>query len=402
MFSNRYVRTVILSRVLLQLGVWIRNFAILLYVTDVTKNDAFYVSMISVVEFAPIFLFAIIAGTFADRWQPKRTMVWSDLLSAVSVGVVLLVLQQGFWLALLLGTFVSASLSQFSQPSATKLFKLHVPGEQLQGVMALFQSLIAIFMVIGPIVGTFIYLKYGIEVSLLLTCLLFVGSGVILLFLPRDVAERQEQKGAGFLAEMAEGIRYIGGNRALRALSAAFSVSGLAVGLITPLLLFVTMEKLGQGKEFMQWLMMANGAAMLVGGAVIMAFARKVKPQALLMTGLLVSAVCTVGGGFSTVIPLSFACQIVGGLVYPCIQVGIQTMLMQNTEAALMGRVGGAITPIFMGMMVLGMSFAGYLKDLISLEAVYAISGALLVAGALMLVPSFQARAVVKQEKRVL
>ncbi|TCP58107.1 putative MFS family arabinose efflux permease [Tumebacillus sp. BK434] len=392
MFANRYVRTVVLSRVLLQLGIWIRNFAILLYITDVTQNDAFYVSMISVVEYAPIFLFAIIAGTFADRWQPKRTMVWSDLLSAVSVAVVLLVLQQGVWLALLLGTFVSASLSQFSQPSATKLFKMNVPAEQLQGVMAMFQSLIAIFMVIGPVIGTFLYLEYGIETSLLLTCLLFVGSGVILMFLPRDVEERQGQARAGFLAEMAEGIRYIGRNRALRALGATFSVSGLAAGLITPLLLFVTMEKLGQDKQFLQWLMMANGAAMLVGGALIMTFARKVKPQALLMTGLLVSAVCTIGAGTSTLLPLSFALQIIGGLVYPCIQVGIQTLLMQNTEAAMMGRVGGAITPIFMGMMVLGMSFAGYLKDLISLEAVYAISASLLVIGAMLLVPLLQAR----------
>lgn len=143
MLGNKVVRTIIASRVLLQLGVWVRNFAILLYVTEITGNDPFYVSLISVAEFAPIFLFALIGGTFADLWRPKKTMILSDGLSALSVFAVLLVVLMGSWRALLLATFVSAVLSQFSQPSAMKLFKQHVPEEQLQGVMAVFQSLTA-------------------------------------------------------------------------------------------------------------------------------------------------------------------------------------------------------------------------------------------------------------------
>lgn len=58
--SNKYVRTIMLSNVLLQLGVWVRNFAILLYVTEITHNDPYYVSLISVAEYGPLFLFAII------------------------------------------------------------------------------------------------------------------------------------------------------------------------------------------------------------------------------------------------------------------------------------------------------------------------------------------------------
>ena len=110
------MRTIILSRVFLQLGVWIRNFAVLLYVTDITNNDPTYVSLISVVEFAPIFLFAIIGGTFADRWKPKRTMVWSDFLSAVSVIAVLLALVMGEWYALLIGTLTLRAYLNFRSP----------------------------------------------------------------------------------------------------------------------------------------------------------------------------------------------------------------------------------------------------------------------------------------------
>ncbi|MBD0384448.1 MFS transporter [Paenibacillus sedimenti] len=387
MLTNRYVRTIILSRVLLQLGIWIRNFAILLYVTDLTNNDPQYVSIIAIVETAPIFLFAIIGGTLADRWKPKRTMVWCDLLSAATVFMVLILLMNGSWYALLLGTFVSASLSQFSQPSAMKLYKMHVPSEFLQGVMAMSQSLVAVFMVIGPIIGTFIYLQYGVEFSLILTGILFFGSAFVLTLLPADLNEPKHAESKSFMRDLNAGLRFLWTNHSLRTLSFAFATTGLAAGLIQPLILFVTIEKLGQGKQFLQWLLMANGTAMLVGGALIMGIAKKVKPQILLMMGLLVSAICTITVGASTITWVSIALQIISGLFYPCIHVGIQTLIMKNTEGEFMGRVGGAITPIFMGMMVVGMALSGFLKDAISLSTVYAVSGGLLIVGALLLIP---------------
>ncbi|XNQ37111.1 MFS transporter [Bacillus sp. 1P10SD] len=92
LFSNRFVQAILLSGLFLQLGIWVRNFAILLFVTEQTNKDPFAISMISVAEFAPIFLFSFIGGTFADRWRPKRTMVLCDLLSALSVSAVLLAL----------------------------------------------------------------------------------------------------------------------------------------------------------------------------------------------------------------------------------------------------------------------------------------------------------------------
>ncbi|WP_232696467.1 MFS transporter [Brevibacillus daliensis] len=399
MLKNRYVRTIILSRVLLQLGIWIRNFAVLLFITDVTNNDPLYVSLISVVEYAPIFIFAIIGGTFADRWRPKRTMVWSDLLSALSVLFVLFTVMNGTWIALLLGTFVSASLSQFSQPSAMKLYKKHVPNEQLQAVMAMSQSLIAIFMVVGPLIGTFIYLQYGIEVSLALTVMMFFGSALILMRLPRDTEDLISKEAGSFMKEMTDGLRYVWANRSLRTLSATFASSGFAVGLITPLTLFIVIEKLGQNKQFLQWVLMANGAAMLIGGILIMGIAKKLKPQILLVTGLLVSAFCTVGVGASTSILITILLQIISGLFYPCIQVGIQIMILQNSESAFIGRVSGAITPIFMGMMVIGMSLSGYLKDVLSLTTVYVISSFLLVIGALLLTPLMRKNVNVQQQR---
>ncbi len=92
LFRNKFFQTILLSNVLLQVGIWVRNFAILMYVTDMTNNDPFAVSLMGFVEFLPIFVFSFIGGTFADRWKPRLTMIWCDLLSAVSVFAVLITL----------------------------------------------------------------------------------------------------------------------------------------------------------------------------------------------------------------------------------------------------------------------------------------------------------------------
>jgi MFS transporter, DHA3 family, macrolide efflux protein len=387
LFKNRYVQTIIASNVLLQLGIWVRNFAILLYVTDVTNNDPLYVSLIAVAEFAPIFVFSIIGGTFADRWRPKRTMVWCDVLSAISVFVVLLVLMYGSWHALFFATLVSAILSQFSQPSAMKLFKRAVPEEQLQGVMAMFQSMMAIFMVIGPIIGTFVYQQYGIEVSISVMGVMFLASALVLGLLPRDADEASSTSKNDFIGELKDGFRYVWSRPILKTLAGTFAVCGLAVGLIQPLYLFIAIENLGQDKDFLQWLLMANGAAMLVGGGLVMGVANKVRPQALLASGLLVSMISTIGIGFSTSIPITIALEVLSGLFFPTIHIGINTIILKNTEESFIGRVNGALSPMFMGMMVIGMSASGAVKLAISLVAVFAISGILFLLGALLLLP---------------
>jgi Na+/melibiose symporter-like transporter len=268
-----------------------------------------------------------------------------------------------------------------------KLYKRHVPGDHLQGVMAMSQTLVAVFMVLGPVIGTFIFIQFGIHASLFLTAVLFLGSSFVLATLPRDAEEPKSGSAGGFVKELKAGLSYIGSNQSLRTLCLTFSAVGLASGLTQPLQLFLVLENLGQDKQFLQWLVMTNGAAMLAGGAVIIGISKKVKPQLLLMVGLLVTAVCTVGIGASTMIWLTMILLVMSGFFFPCIQGGVQTLIVRNTAGAFMGRVTGAITPVFMGMMVIGMFLSGYLKDTFSLVSVYILSGVLIMIGASLLFP---------------
>ncbi|MHA0857745.1 MFS transporter [Paenibacillus sp. CMAA1364] len=391
LFRNRFYQTILISNLFLQIGIWVRNFAILMFVTDQTNNDPIAISLISVVEFAPIFVFSFIGGAFADRWRPKRTMIWCDFLSSISVLAVLLTLLYGSWEMIYLATFVSAILSQFSQPSVMKLFKQHVHPDQLQQGMALFQSLMAIFMIMGPALGIFSYHQFGIHISIAVMGVAFLLSAVVLFRLPPDVEKTDHnEQSLNLRQELADGFRYVWRSPILKVLAGAFAIAGFSVGIIQTLGLFLVTERLGQTKEFLQFLLMVNGIAMLIGGASVMTLAKRVSPQVLLAFGMTVSALSVAGMGLSTSVPLTLVLQFINGLTMPCIQIGINTLILQSTEQSYVGRVNGVLSPMFMGMMVIMMSLAGFIKSHFPLVEIYCVSGLIMLVGALILIPIFK------------
>ncbi|KIL41085.1 MFS transporter [Gordoniibacillus kamchatkensis] len=390
-FASRFVQAILLSGLFLQIGIWVRNFAILFYVTDLTGNDPNAVSLISVAEFLPIFLFSFIGGTFADRWRPKRTMVWCDLLSAVSVLLVLLTLLFGTWKAVFFATLVSSILSQFSQPSGMRLFKQHVHESQLQLGMSVYQTMMAVFMILGPSLGTLVYYNLGIDWAMGIMCGCFVLSAVTLMFLPPDRAEdRREQ--THIAREMALGFKYVLSRRLLTMLGVNFAVAGLAIGLIMPMSIFLVTEHLGLDKSHLQWFTGINGAAMIVGGGLAMAFSKKASPQSMLAAGMAVSVVAIAAIGTTSSVAVALVAQFISGLVMPAIQIAINTLILQNTEDAFVGRVNGILNPLFMGAMVLTMSVAGLLKDAFSLSAIYLVSSGLFVLGVLVMLPMLRVK----------
>ena len=388
--NNKFIKVIITSNILLQLGIWIRNFAVLLFVMEKTNNDAYAVSLISVAEFSPIFIFSFIGGTFADRWKPKRTMVLCDLLSAISVFLVLLAIIFEAWQAVFFVAFISAILSQFSQPSSMKLFKVHIPEEKLQSGMAMFQTLMAIFIIIGPLLGTFVYQRFGIYVAIGLMGLAFLLSACVLVFLPNDKKDQKEKIESSFFSELKEGFKYVYNRKALMILGGTFLLAGLAVGITQPLGVFIVIERLGLPKENLQWLLAVFGVSMLLGGGVIMSISQKFSPQKLLAAGLIINAISVIGMGVSTNFAVTAVFQFLNGFFMPCIQIGINTMILKLTDVKFIGRVNGVLNPMFMGAMVLTISLAGWLKVQFSLVDMYIASGILFFLGALLTVSLFK------------
>jgi MFS family permease len=145
--------------------------------------------------------------------------------------------------------------------------------------------------------------------------------------------------------------------------------------------------------------MAANGIAMIVGGGLTMGVAKKAAPQKLLVFGMTVSACGFLVMGLSTQLWLTLAAQFISGLVMPCIHIGVNTMILQNTEAAFVGRVNGILTPLFMGAMVITMSITGWLKETFSLAEMFGAATVLFAGGIIVMLPLLKQPAAL-QEKR--
>jgi len=399
LFRSRVIRTLMLSTLFLQIGIWVRNYSILLFVVEKTNENPVAVSLISVAEFAPIFIFSFIGGTFADRWLPKRTMIWCDFLSAVSVFAVLLTLIFGSWKVIFFATLVSSILSQFSQPSGMKLFKLHVKEELIQMGMSIYQTLFAVFLIVGPVLGTFVYQHFGINTAIAIMGVAFLMSAALLFMLPKDYKAEENAVKTTVLEEMKAGFSYVWHSRILTLLGCCFAAAGLAIGMTQPLAVFLVTEKLGLPKEQLQWLMAAFGVGMILGGGLTVGMAKKTPPQILLALGMSASAVGFSVLGISEFFWLTLGAQFLSGLFMPCIQIGINTMILKNTEAAFIGRVNGILNPLFMGTMVLMMALSGWLKKTFSLLGLYEGSALLFVIGILFLVPLFKPSKALKKSE---
>jgi DHA3 family macrolide efflux protein-like MFS transporter len=390
LLRNRFIQAILSAGLFMQVGIWVRNFAVLMFVMEKTGGDALAISLVSVAEFAPIFIFSFIGGAFADRWRPKRTMVWCDLLSSVSIFVILMALLFGSWQAIFFATLVSAILSQFSMPSSMKLFKLHVPGEQMQAGMSLFQTLMAVFMIMGPVLGTFAFERFGMNVSLAIVCVAFLLSASVLTLLPPDRDVEKVVAGTSIWAEMKLGIAYVRQRKALVALGGCFLAAGLGMGFIHPLGIFLVTEQLGMDQSYLQWLFAANGAAMIIGGGLSMAFSNKLAPQTLVMIGMVATGIGISVIGFSTAFWLTLCMEFLIGLFMPALQIGINTLIMNKTEEAFVGRVNGILTPMFMGAMVITMSLAGVLKEQFSLVGTYQLAAVFFLVGIVFLLPIYR------------
>jgi len=129
---------------------------------------------------------------------------------------------------------------------------------------------------------------------------------------------------------------------------------------------------------------MVNGAAMFIGGGLIMTISKKVIPQKLLAIGLLVNAISMIGLGLSSSWVIILLFQFLNGFFMPCIQIGINTLILQLTKSDFVGRVNGVLNPMFMGFMVITMSITGWLKSQFSLTILYIAAGLLFLIGALL------------------
>lgn len=381
LWGNRIFLTVFITDTLENIGIWIRNMALLYYVMEISGNNPIAVSLLTAIELVPILLFSIIGGALADRWNPKRTMITGNLLSALSVFVIVFLLWKGFWIAVFFATFISAIVSQFSQPSSAKLMKRHIPEEHVGVAVSIAQSMSAIFLLAGPIIGSFFYEQMGIYPSLITMAVLFLVSTLILQTLPSSKATPREEHGSLF-SDIKAGITYVKQNPSLKGIAISFACLGLGSGLINPLEVFVVTDRLLLPKESIQWFVALEGLGMLLGGILASAFHKQLNGRYIVTGGLIFFALSVVVEALSVWVYVTATMRFFTGVGMAFLEIVIGTRMIKLVDEAFVGRVNGTIMPLLVGLMMTGSFLAGPLMQATSLISVFVIAGCIVLFAA--------------------
>ncbi|MBT2763802.1 MFS transporter [Paenibacillus sp. ISL-20] len=379
LFGNRAFVLLMVSDFMQNIGIWIRNMALLFFIMEKSNHDPVAVSLLTVIEYAPIFVISMIGGVLADRWRPKRTMIWGDILSFLSILLILFVVYAGYWQAVFAVTLVSAVVSQFSQPSSMKIIKRCLPDEHVPAATALSQTSMSLFIILGPMVGTTIYQAFGMQASLISLLVLFGASAIVLAFLPSSVDEpsNHSESTGSFMKDLKAGFTYIGSSRLLKVLLVVYVLLALGSGLVQPLDIFVITERLQLAMSSVQWFTALEGLGMLIGGVLAAVIAGRVKGSYLLFAGLAFLGLSTFVEVLSQWPILTGTMRFVTGVLMAMAQTVLMAVMMRQVEEKFIGRLNGVMTPMFTGMLLIGSGFTGWYMSATSIVVVYFTAGAL-------------------------
>ena len=117
------------------------------------------------------------------------------------------------------------------------------------------------------------------------------------------------------------------------------------------------------------------GVGMLIGGALIAVFAKKIDRIGLIIGSSILFGLLAVGMGFTTNLIVFFALFFVVGIAVPAFSTSAMTLLQETVEPERQGRVFGFVGIVIAVAMPLGMSILGPLADVVSVEILLIVTG---------------------------
>jgi MFS family permease len=322
----------------------------------------------------------LFGGVWADRLQPQRLMVVSDLVRLLTAAAMAVMFARGgYHLALLCAlAAVSSGAGSFFGPALTALKPLLVPAERRQSANATLSMLQTGSSVIGPALGGVTVAAFGAPVGFAVNAASFLASMAAALLL-RVRAERGPR--APMLRELADGWREISSRDWLLGGLFGATVYHIANGVILVLVQVVAIERLG-GAASAGFIASAEGLGGLVGAAV----ALRLKPRRLLRAGwltLLLMPFWALAYVWPAELTAVLAGAVIGyaGLIY--FDVAWETAIQDNVPHRALGRVASWDYLTSFIAMPIGNALAGPLSDAYGINRVLTVCAGVLGLSAL-------------------
>ena len=384
------MRRLWIAQVVSTFGDFLALFAVINFLTFHLAATPEQVTGLQIAYLLPISILGILAGVFVDRWPLKPTLVASDLLRA---GLCLLLLfcrsTMNFYLALAAISVVSS----FFGPAQGVAIRSAVPAHGLRSANSLMQQVMFGMRIIGPPLAGVLYTALGARSCYWADSASFLASGLLIASLaitrpaaaaftaesdiPAAAAAPSSKGLSTILPDMRQGIAFILGHAEVLFVILALAAGMFVLGCFGPLIAVYVRDSLRASTGIYSAISAMIGVGMFLG---INALGKKLANSLLVYSGLggIALGLCLLAG-----VPHVWAAllaDLIIGVAVAAIVVPANTMIQQETPAALMGRVGSTVMSLVFTAQILGLVLSGLLANRIGVRHVFAVCAVLLVA----------------------
>jgi MFS family permease len=367
------------------IGTWMQQIAMSWLVYRLT-NSAFLLGVVSFSSQIPVFLFASIAGVYADRWNRHRILVVTQVLSMIQALTLAVLTMTGVvhvWQIIGLGICLGV-INAFDMPTRQSfIVEMIEKPDDLGNAIALNSFMFNGARLVGPAVAGILIGFLGEGVCFLINGVSFIG--IIVALLAIKVPKRKKEVHTSRLwHDLKEGYSYAFGFAPIRYILlqlGVMSFMGMAYSVLMPVF---AKDVLHGGPHTLGFLMAATGIGALTG-AVYLA-----SRQTILGLGRLIAIASAIFGAgviafsLSTVLVVSLSMMFVVGFGMIVQLASSNTILQSIVEEDKRGRVMSIYATAIIGMAPIGNLFAGALASWIGAPATLILSGVACIIGSLL------------------
>jgi len=353
-------------------------FAIIWHITLETSSGL-WLTLSTVCAVLPEVVISLWGGVWADRYNRKHLIMLADaFIAAATLGLAI-----AFWSGfqrmevLLAASAVRSIGSGVQTPAVNAIYPQLVPREGLTKVQGINQTLSSLLMLLSPAVGGVI-LSIDITWAFMLDVITATVAIVILSFIKVEKVDRAEAP-ASVLADLRQGINYTFGNPLLRGIIICYACHFFLItpaAVLTPLLV-----KRSFGGEV--WKLTANEMSWTAGtivGGLFVSLHGEFKDKTRTIALCLIAFGVTFGLlGAARHFALYLLIMGTAGFFLPMMATATTVLIQEVAQLTMLGRVFSIVQIISASAMPVAILFFGPLADIVSVEAILIVSGALLV-----------------------
>lgn len=351
------------------IGSWITRVATGWLVYRLTGSEL----LLGVVAFAgqiPLLILAPFGGVLGDRWDRRRILVTTQVLSALqSLALAALVFTDTITVSYLIALQVVQGIINAFDTPARQAFVVEMVEEpdDLPNAIALNSSMFNASRIVGPTIAGILIAAVGEAWCFLLDGVTYIAVIASLLMM-RFARREQPRKQSHMIDELRVGVRYVSGFAPVAALLlqvTLVSVLGMPYAVLMPV---IAAKVLHGGPHTMGLLMTATGAGALLGTVYLAA-----RHTVLGLGKVIVGATVALSAGliafsFSNTLLVSMAVLPLVGAGMMLQSAAANTILQTVVDEELRGRVMAFYTMAVLGTQPIGSLLAGILADRIGAQ----------------------------------